>query len=59
MINPLEHKNYERSIDDILLKYNPTTHTFSVGCGEVKEISDKDVAKLLGPELKDGMVEIS
>ncbi|KAK1587237.1 hypothetical protein Q3G72_010896 [Acer saccharum] len=58
-IDPLEHKNYGRSIDVILPKYNRTTNKFSLGGGKVGEISDKDVAKLLGLELKDGMLEIS
>lgn len=47
-INPLELKNYERSNDEILLKYNSTTHKFSLGDGEVREIPDKDVVELMG-----------
>ncbi|KAK1553052.1 hypothetical protein Q3G72_028019 [Acer saccharum] len=58
-IDPLEHKNYGQSIDVILPKYNRTTNKFNLGGGKVGEISDKDVAELLGLELRDGMLEIS
>ncbi|KAK0594292.1 hypothetical protein LWI29_037896 [Acer saccharum] len=58
-IDPLEHKNYGRSIDVILPKYNRTTNKFGLGGEKVGEISDKDVAELLGLELKDGMLEIN